>query len=679
MAQWRPAGVGEKVILGGATYNSIGAVVRAFQAGELGGKGGKTAGRRARQVELSVTNTTGGNLGRFAVVGIDGPSVTPAVNETEFENNLVLDVVTPVAGTHEGKFAVLLEAIPAGKIGRACVAGVVQCTINVADVTCADFADVADGVTGSLSTCTGGSAAVLWRAGGTGSQWAVVRLGGYEKPVMLQAGADMRADDTLYTCRRLYANGALGGEVQCVRPPGVPVRYQDVGTLERSEDGKRVFMPGDTYQVKVSSNDTTPRFLYEKLTSSEGPGESVYFAVFNEGSDEKVNVRVPKVVSTDESITVTGGTGAGVPWDLAVAGSGLTDEKVASADGEMAGFLGEVLQCIDGSVTVATSGAHVNLSVDTGYATEDEKVKADEDDPTADYLDGKVEESITVDTDNHALRLVNDEATPGSDPEYYGYAGETPAKGWQTPVSVAVITSIGEEVTSGDIHYKTKTIKVFEASAESDWGSIVDLYVIAASSGANGTIVPTGNVLVVAGANRSFAIGAVTDYQIEELLVDTVEVGAAAGETSYNYPFTNVQADHTISVTFEATPAGCPDNCTACDDDNLLFVTITGMAGTCYYGTPPHEGDCSGWNGAVQLERANSATCKWELAIANTHVVLECTDAQWLYSQTNPRGGYCVRFTATNTTGCPPLVGWTPDTDGSTCDVSAAELTLSWD
>ena len=133
------------------------------------------------------------------------------------------------------------------------------------------------------------------------------------------------------------------------------------------------------------------------------------------------------------------------------------------------------------------------------------------------------------------------------------------------------------------------------------------------------------------------------------------------------------------SSSSSASAIACPAFCTECDDDNLLFVTITGMAGTCYYSTPPEESPCSGWNGAVQLERANAGTCKWELVIANTHVVLECTDAQWLYSQTNPLGGYCVRFTATNTTGCPPLVGWTPDTDGSTCDVSAAELTLSWD
>ena len=69
---------------------------------------------------------------------------------------------------------------------------------------------------------------------------------------------------------------------------------------------------------------------------------------------------------------------------------------------------------------------------------------------------------------------------------------------------------------------------------------------ITATAGANGTITPNGEVEVVCGENQSFIITADAGFEIEDVLVDGISVGAVA-----EYTFTEVTENHTISVTFE--------------------------------------------------------------------------------------------------------------------------------
>ena len=70
-------------------------------------------------------------------------------------------------------------------------------------------------------------------------------------------------------------------------------------------------------------------------------------------------------------------------------------------------------------------------------------------------------------------------------------------------------------------------------------------YTISASAGAHGNIVPSGNVSVANGANQSFSISADQNYQILDVLVDGVSVGAAS-----TYSFDNLTDNHTISASF---------------------------------------------------------------------------------------------------------------------------------
>jgi hypothetical protein len=71
-------------------------------------------------------------------------------------------------------------------------------------------------------------------------------------------------------------------------------------------------------------------------------------------------------------------------------------------------------------------------------------------------------------------------------------------------------------------------------------------YTITASAGANGSISPSGGILVSGGSNQSFTITPATNYLVDTVLVDGVSVGSVA-----TYTFTNVLAAHTISATFK--------------------------------------------------------------------------------------------------------------------------------
>ena len=68
---------------------------------------------------------------------------------------------------------------------------------------------------------------------------------------------------------------------------------------------------------------------------------------------------------------------------------------------------------------------------------------------------------------------------------------------------------------------------------------------ITASAGANGSISPSGNVLVSHGEDQTFDMFPDANYEIADVLVDDVSVG-----TVESYTFTNVTSPHTISVSF---------------------------------------------------------------------------------------------------------------------------------
>ena len=77
----------------------------------------------------------------------------------------------------------------------------------------------------------------------------------------------------------------------------------------------------------------------------------------------------------------------------------------------------------------------------------------------------------------------------------------------------------------------------------------INEYTIIATAGTNGSITPSGNVLVLHGTNKKFDFTPITGYVVDQVFVDNVPNAAAALLGSYT--FTNVTGNHTIHVTFK--------------------------------------------------------------------------------------------------------------------------------
>jgi len=160
---------GQRMQIPAAAYNAFVDAANYTKAASLSNRGqdGGNLGAGA----VLVRNATGADLGRFSIVGIDGPVISPTDNLIEFQNRIVLSGVGP----YPGQFAVLLEPLKAGAIGRACVSGECVCRVNATD-SGHQFAEATTDPT-RLESAASGSAAILYKEGGTGEKWTVVRLG----------------------------------------------------------------------------------------------------------------------------------------------------------------------------------------------------------------------------------------------------------------------------------------------------------------------------------------------------------------------------------------------------------------------------------------------------------------------------------------------------------------------
>ena len=76
-------------------------------------------------------------------------------------------------------------------------------------------------------------------------------------------------------------------------------------------------------------------------------------------------------------------------------------------------------------------------------------------------------------------------------------------------------------------------------------------HTIVAGASEGGEITPSGEISVPNGATQAFAITAASDYQIGDVLVDGISVGAVS-----EYIFENVNDSHTIDVSFIASSGG---------------------------------------------------------------------------------------------------------------------------
>jgi hypothetical protein len=168
---------GDPLAIPAATFNTFVDAARDFLARQHQQVQSSTPSGRHNCIVL-VRNDSGADRQRFDVLGISGPVFNPSSDEDAFKNYPAMTGVTPVRQDHRGRFVILLEPVPAGKLARAVAAGVVPARLDVPDENYPyRLAEITDGSAANLKAASVGSATILWREGGTGIQWALVRLG----------------------------------------------------------------------------------------------------------------------------------------------------------------------------------------------------------------------------------------------------------------------------------------------------------------------------------------------------------------------------------------------------------------------------------------------------------------------------------------------------------------------
>jgi len=127
-----------------------------------------------------IRNETSSTLEPFSVLKVTGVlfDETETKSLQEFKNDIGLKGDTP--GAAVDFFVVTFETLPAGQIGRAVIAGVVPCQIDVTSASHRYAVPTPSDVTKLTSSANGGpgAAQILHKPTGTGTLWAYVRLSG---------------------------------------------------------------------------------------------------------------------------------------------------------------------------------------------------------------------------------------------------------------------------------------------------------------------------------------------------------------------------------------------------------------------------------------------------------------------------------------------------------------------
>jgi hypothetical protein len=171
---------GERFRPSARAWNALMKLAQAYEGGGMDPTGMSALGL-SNPAPVLVRNDSGADRDEFEVLGIDGALVLPSDGDmpaSQFKTVLAVKGVTPVDPDHLGRFVILAGPVKAGAIGRGYLAGACPAKIDVPDEDVErPFAEIDDGVSGSLKAVRCGSAGILWREGGTGVQWAIVRLG----------------------------------------------------------------------------------------------------------------------------------------------------------------------------------------------------------------------------------------------------------------------------------------------------------------------------------------------------------------------------------------------------------------------------------------------------------------------------------------------------------------------
>ena len=176
---------GETVAIKASTWNSfVDAAEFAKIAKRIVGSSAIASGLGGNMV--FVRNTGSDTIPRFGAVVLGEPVLTHSASDDDFGNEVpAFDGVAAEEETEDGEkdmrpFAVTVEPIANGEIGRAVVCGVTPAKVDIRDEEDKCAEPVPGSTTGALRSANVGYARIAWKEDGTGEKWCFLRLGASE-------------------------------------------------------------------------------------------------------------------------------------------------------------------------------------------------------------------------------------------------------------------------------------------------------------------------------------------------------------------------------------------------------------------------------------------------------------------------------------------------------------------
>ncbi|MCC5829380.1 MAG: hypothetical protein JJU36_08030 [Phycisphaeraceae bacterium] len=183
---------GQKLRIPAAAYNAFVDVVADLKQRQRSIHQDPSATVRHSGIVL-VSNASGAARERFDALAVTGPVFTPTDNLDSFRNRVALRGGLAQSADDAGRFVILLEPLAPGAIGMAMAVGICPARVQVSDAE-HRYADVDDSGDGLLHSAELGAAHILWKEAGTGTRWAIVRIGS-PPPMVLDDLLDVETPD----------------------------------------------------------------------------------------------------------------------------------------------------------------------------------------------------------------------------------------------------------------------------------------------------------------------------------------------------------------------------------------------------------------------------------------------------------------------------------------------------
>lgn len=206
-------------------------------------------------------------------------------------------------------------------------------------------------------------------------------------------------------------------------------------------------------------------------------------------------------------------------WGTCIVANELIFSGSGSIDVVTEGFYNWCADCYDG---ITVNGGKVRMSSVNYAACLDSTLTVNA---------GELTLIATDETDGKALDVYGD-------PDVRIADGMTLLTGHDPSGADAVETDVSDLEalkTASYIRIYTKTAPTVESRS----------YTIDTITGANGSISPSGKVVVWEGSDRSFTVSPNSGYAVADVKIDGKSIGAVT-----SYTFKNISSDHTIEVSF---------------------------------------------------------------------------------------------------------------------------------